>query len=175
MRMLPQAFAATLLLAATLAQAQLTDTEQRIAAAVRARAPAALDLLEKAVRINSGTLNPEGVRAVGEIFRAELEGLGFRTRWVEMPASMKRAGHLAAVHEGGAGKRVLLLGHLDTVFESSPATRNAPARRCRRRAPRWWRWRSGPTSRSRSKAARATMAWTPPAFRAVRRAAGCCA
>ena len=104
------------LLAAS-AHAQLTDTEQRIVAAVKQRTPAALELLEKSVRINSGTLNPEGVRAVGEIYRAELEGLGFQTRWIDMPAAMKRAGHLVAMHEGGRGKRVLLLGHLDTVFE----------------------------------------------------------
>lgn len=114
------AVAAALCLVAGGALAQLSDTEQRIVAAAKGRSAAALELLEKSVRINSGTLNPEGVRAVGEIFRAELEGLGFRTRWVEMPPSMKRAGHLAAVHEGnGTGKRVLLLGHLDTVFEKS--------------------------------------------------------
>jgi glutamate carboxypeptidase len=105
------------LLAAGAAQAQLSDTEQRLVAAVRQRSPQALELLEKSVRINSGTLNTEGVRAVGEVFRAELEGLGFKTHWVEMPAEMKRAGHLVATHQGGQGKRVLLLGHLDTVFE----------------------------------------------------------
>ena len=100
-----------------LAHAQLSETEQRIVTAVRQRTPAALALLEKSVRINSGTLNPEGVRAVGEIYRAELDALGFKTRWIEMPAAMKRAGHLVATHEGGQGKRLLLLGHLDTVFE----------------------------------------------------------
>jgi len=66
------------------AQAQLSETEQHIVAAVKQRTPAALELLEKSVRINSGTLNPEGVRAVGEIYRAELDALGFKTRWVEM-------------------------------------------------------------------------------------------
>lgn len=108
---------AAVLMLAGIAHAQLTDTEQRIVAAVQQRTPAALQLLEKSVRINSGTLNPEGVRAVGEIYRAELDALGFRTRWIAMPPEMKRAGHLVATHEGGAGKRVLLLGHLDTVFE----------------------------------------------------------
>ena len=103
------------------AHAQLSDTEQRIVAAVKQRAPAALELLERSVRINSGTLNPEGVRAVGDIFRAELHALGFTTRWIDMPLAMKRAGHLAATHEGGQGKRALLLGHLDTVFEKGSA------------------------------------------------------
>jgi len=114
------ALTAAFLLVGT-AHAQLTDTEQRIVAAVRQRTSAALELLEKSVRINSGTLNPEGVRAVGEVYRAELDALGFRTRWIDMPPSMKRAGHLVAVHEGGQGKRVLLLGHLDTVFEKGSA------------------------------------------------------
>ena len=91
------------LLLTGVARAQLSETEQRIVAAVKQRTPAALQLLEKSVRINSGTLNPEGVRAVGDIYRAELDALGFKTRWIDMPPAMKRAGHLAATHEGGAG------------------------------------------------------------------------
>ena len=34
-----------------------------------------------------------------------------------MPAEMKRAGHLFAEKKGTKGKRLLLIGHLDTVFE----------------------------------------------------------
>src|SRR5437868_13915723 len=103
--------AAVVLLAATsTASAQLTETEQRIVAAVKERSPAALQLLEKSVRVNSGTLNPEGVREVGRIFTAEFEALGFKTRWVDMPPEMKRAGHLIATREGTQGKRLLLIG-----------------------------------------------------------------
>ncbi len=100
--------------------AQLSPPEQKLADAVKARTPAALLLLEKAVNINSGTLNQEGVREVGKLFRAELDALGFATRWVEMPVAMQRAGHLLATRSaktGNSGKRLLLLGHLDTVFE----------------------------------------------------------
>jgi glutamate carboxypeptidase len=111
------AFGCSCFLLSATAHAQLNATEQRIVAAVKQRTPAALELLEKSVRINSGTLNPEGVRAVGEIYRGEFESLGFKTRWAEMPPEMKRAGHLVATHEGVQGKRILLLGHLDTVFE----------------------------------------------------------
>lgn len=95
----------------------LSPAEQRIAAAVRANAPQALELLERTVNINSGTMNHAGVREVGKVFAQELEKLGFRTRWIEMPASMQRAGHLEATRSGKQGKRLLLLGHLDTVFE----------------------------------------------------------
>ena len=96
---------------------QLSPVEQRIAAEVRARAPAALALLERSVNINSGTMNHAGVRAVGKVFRSELDELGFTTRWIDMPAAMQRAGHLVATRDGKQGKRLLLLGHLDTVFE----------------------------------------------------------
>ncbi|MFZ6760361.1 M20/M25/M40 family metallo-hydrolase [Undibacterium sp. Ji50W] len=95
----------------------LSATEQKIVAAVQARSDAALQLLERSVNINSGTLNHEGVRAVGKLYRAELDGLGFKTSWSDMPAAMNRAGHLLAEREGTQGKRVLLIGHLDTVFE----------------------------------------------------------
>jgi glutamate carboxypeptidase len=75
----------------------------------------ALALLEKVVNINSGSLNLDGVRAVGNVFRAEFDALGFETRWVD-GAAFKRAGHLIADHPG-RGPRILLIGHLDTVFE----------------------------------------------------------
>ena len=117
-RFLGLAFAALFAtMAQAQAQAQLNETEQRIVSLVKQRSPAALELLEKSARINSGTFNTEGVRQVGAIFRAELDALGFQTRWAELPPEMKRAGHLVATHEGSAGKRVLLIGHLDTVFE----------------------------------------------------------
>ena len=105
-------------LSATAACAQqLSPVEERIAAEVRAGSPAARGLLKRSVNINSGTMNHAGVREVGKVFRTELDKLGFRTRWIEMPAAMQRAGHLVATRDGKQGKRLLLLGHLDTVFE----------------------------------------------------------
>ena len=95
----------------------LDPVEQKIVAEVKARSPQALALLEKSVLINSGTMNLEGVRQVGALFRAQFDELGFKTRWIELPPDMRRAGHLLAVREGSRGKRLLLLGHLDTVFE----------------------------------------------------------
>jgi glutamate carboxypeptidase len=89
--------------------------ERAIVSAVDAGNAEALTLLEKAVNINSGTHNFAGVRAVGDLFRKELDALGFRTRWVE-GAAFKRAGHLVADHPG-TGPRIVLIGHLDTVFE----------------------------------------------------------
>jgi glutamate carboxypeptidase len=74
-----------------------------------------LALLERVVNINSGTHNLAGVREVGRIFRAELDSLGFKTQWVGQD-EVKRGGHLVADHPG-PGPRILLIGHLDTVFE----------------------------------------------------------
>jgi len=97
--------------------AGLNATERRVAAAAEAENEKVFALLEQIVNINSGTMNLEGVRQVGAVMRTELEGLGFDVRWVPMD-SAKRAGHLIAEHAGkGRGKRMLLIGHLDTVFE----------------------------------------------------------
>jgi glutamate carboxypeptidase len=99
------------------ALAQLTPIERQIIAAVEARNADALTLLERSVNINSGTMNHEGVREVGKLFGAEFDQLGFKTKWIAMPPEVQRAGHLVAEREGKQGKRLLLIGHLDTVFE----------------------------------------------------------
>lgn len=96
----------------------LTAEERRISASVDARSAEAIEFLRRITDINSGTMSPAGVREVGRIFEAELAELGFETRWIEMPPEMGRAGHLFAEIDGGSGKRVLLIGHLDTVYES---------------------------------------------------------
>ena len=79
--------------------------------------PQTISLLEKLVNINSGSMNVAGVHASGELVRAELDKLGFATQWITMPDSVKNAGHLVATIKGKKGKKLLLLGHLDTVFE----------------------------------------------------------
>lgn len=81
----------------------------------------AIELLEELVNINSGSLNQQGVRDVGAVLRKELDELGFETRWVEMPADMQRGGHLFGELAGDRGKRILLIGHLDTVYEPGEA------------------------------------------------------
>ncbi|RYY19293.1 MAG: M20 family peptidase [Cytophagaceae bacterium] len=109
---------AAALLGSQAAQAQtLTATERKIVASVQQRLPQTAHLLEQVVDINSGTLNVAGVRAVGKVFQQEFDALGFKTEWVPMPASMQRAGHLVAQHSGKKGKKLFLIGHLDTVFE----------------------------------------------------------
>ena len=95
----------------------LSKTEKRIQEYVEKHSEEAIDLIEKVVNINSGTLNIDGNRTVGNIFQAELDQLGFNTYWVTYPENIKRSGHLFAEMRGGKGKRIVLIGHLDTVFE----------------------------------------------------------
>jgi glutamate carboxypeptidase len=117
----PIALAATLVTALIIglpflqASSPPSSDERTLVDFVDAHAGDAIALLERVVNINSGTQNFEGVREVGRVFGAELEALGFRTRWVD-GAPFKRAGHLVADHPG-TGPRILLIGHLDTVFE----------------------------------------------------------
>ena len=96
--------------------AALSPVEEKIVASVDAhRADFARDLQE-AVAIDSATENLAGIRRMGGVFSRQLTGLGFECRFVELPASTGRAGHLIAEHHGTKGKRVLLIGHLDTVY-----------------------------------------------------------
>ena len=110
--------AAALLLVVTGARsAPLTPEERRITAHVDAHVEEAVELLREIVNINSGTLHVEGVREVGEALRPHFEALGLEVRWEEMPEEMNRAGNFYAERFGERGKRLLLIGHLDTVFE----------------------------------------------------------
>ena len=100
--------------------AQTDAVEQQLIERIDANNEAALDLLERTVDINSGTMNFDGVREVGRVFAAAFEEIGFETRWVD-GAGFDRAGHLVAERAGAtddpARPHVLLIGHLDTVFE----------------------------------------------------------
>ena len=126
----------------------LNKEEQKLIEYIDANMPRAIALLKDAVNVNSGTLNIEGVKKVGALFAKELEAAGLQTHWVEMPDSIKRAGHLVArtpaaiaattstasattttttatatktnqkaITKKHKGKKLFLIGHLDTVFE----------------------------------------------------------
>ena len=123
---------------AAAATGELDGTERKIADAVDRGVPASFALLERAVNVNSGTMNFDGVRETARLFEPELTALGFTTKWVD-GAAWGRAGHLLARREPGAEAaveharpgvryastrpspkavpKVLLIGHLDTVFE----------------------------------------------------------
>jgi len=120
---LPTALLVSLLFTPPLPAQTLTKTEQAVRGWITAHREEQIALLQRMVDVPSGTLNVAGVRAVGALYRAELDALGFKTRWVELPAEMHRGGHLVAERRGprkpAGGKRLLLLGHFDTVFEGA--------------------------------------------------------
>ena len=114
----------------TKATTTLSKEEQKVMDYIDANMPRAIALLKESVDINSGTLNIEGVKKVGAIFAREFEKANFKTKWVPMPDSLRRAGHLVASigfnnasekatskTKTNKGKKLFLIGHLDTVFE----------------------------------------------------------
>ena len=107
-----------------MAQKPPSAVESAMVKAVDAETPAAIGLLEKLVNINSGTMNLAGVVAVKDVVAPRIEALGFKVQWMPMESLDGRAGDLVAEHPcpaetGKCGKRILLIGHLDTVFELS--------------------------------------------------------
>jgi len=115
-------FAASLSISIAQNTSPLTPEEKAIVAYIDANEQASNDLLEKLVNINSGTHNLEGVHAVADIMQSQLSDLGFKVRWIPME-QIQRAGVLVAEHPcpepEKCGKRILLIGHMDTVFEKS--------------------------------------------------------
>jgi glutamate carboxypeptidase len=112
---LPAIFCLAVLCAAGTAIAKPSAAERDVVKHVQAQEQASIALLEQIVNVNSGTMNFAGVRKVADILRPRFEALGFNVRW-EDGAAFGRAGHLIAEHPG-PGRHVLLIGHLDTVFE----------------------------------------------------------
>lgn len=110
-----------LVLLAGIADADLSSDEAAMLSWVDAHAGELEAFVERSVNINSGTMNFAGVREVGGMLQAEYEALGFATEWIDL-SELNRAGHLFARHTGEPGRtgaaKILLIGHLDTVFEA---------------------------------------------------------
>ncbi|MEO5977041.1 MAG: M20/M25/M40 family metallo-hydrolase [Chryseolinea sp.] len=105
------------LLCFSLSAQKLSKEEKQIEKIMASYQKESIAFLEKTVNVNSGTYNISGVKKVGSIYQQFLNDLGFTTRWVDMPDEIKRAGHLIGEIKGKKGKRILLIGHIDTVFE----------------------------------------------------------
>lgn len=106
-----------LLCTISFAQQKLNKDEKKLLELVDKNYQETVALLEEVININSGSLNKEGVRAVGDVFAREFEKIGFETEWVDVPAEVNRAGHFVATRKGSKGKKIFIIGHLDTVFE----------------------------------------------------------
>jgi glutamate carboxypeptidase len=96
---------------------KLTRTEKKILKSIEINNAEAIQFLKDVVNINSGTMNHEGVKKVGDVFGKAFDEIGFETNWYDM-SEVNRSGHLFAETSGKKGKKLLLIGHLDTVFEA---------------------------------------------------------
>ncbi|MBT8286820.1 MAG: M20/M25/M40 family metallo-hydrolase [Bacteroidia bacterium] len=96
---------------------ELSAEELKIIQSVEVNNDSAITFLKKVVNINSGTMNHQGVKEVGTVFKDAFETIGFETQWIDL-AEVNRSGHLFAETNGSKGKKLLLIGHLDTVFEA---------------------------------------------------------
>ncbi|MGE1153643.1 M20 family metallopeptidase [Pseudomonas kitaguniensis] len=98
------------------AMAVPSEAEKKMVAYVDQHRSEQLSFLEELVNINSGTENVKGVTQVGNLIKKKFEDIGFETEWHDLPVGMNHAGSLVAIHKGKSPKRLLLIGHLDTVF-----------------------------------------------------------
>ncbi len=74
-----------------------------------------LDDLKTMVNIDSGTYTKAGIDRVAEYLQERFQSFGFSTH---IEQQEKYGNHLVATHTGNApkGPRILLIGHIDTVF-----------------------------------------------------------
>ncbi|MDP2089705.1 MAG: M20/M25/M40 family metallo-hydrolase [Flavobacteriaceae bacterium] len=114
-------FAILLLISTSSIAQQISKTEQKIIDLVSKNHEEAIQLLEKTVNINSGTMNQDGVKKVADVFKESFQQIGFTTRWIEQASEVNRAGHFFAetTPKKVIGKKILLIGHFDTVFEEN--------------------------------------------------------
>jgi glutamate carboxypeptidase len=91
--------------------------------AVQERLPRYLRELETLVNIDCGSYSPAGVNLVADVVVASLEELGATVeRLAHRPADGERQlGDLVIGRLGGDGPRLLLIGHMDTVFDEGTA------------------------------------------------------
>jgi len=79
-------------------------------------------LLGQIVNIDSGTSNAEGGRIVAEVLTPKLKKIGMTVQRVPAEAD-GLADNLVARIQGQGRGRILMIGHLDTVFEKGEAAR----------------------------------------------------
>lgn len=98
---------------------KISTTELKIIKTIETNNEEAINFLEKIVNINSGTMNHKGVKQIGMVFRDAFDEIDFQTNWIDL-SEVNRSGHLfleTKTKQNTTGKKLLLIGHLDTVFE----------------------------------------------------------
>ena len=107
--------AAALLALPAAAAPKPSAKDAKLWAAAEAAKPEQLKLLEQVVNIDSGTGDVEGGRKVAAILGARLKALGYSVESVKAEAPGLPENTVATLTGTGKG-RILLIGHIDTVF-----------------------------------------------------------
>lgn len=94
--------------------------DEQVYRAVVANRSGALDLLKEIVDIDSGTGDVEGGTKVDAILSARLKGLGAVVT-LEPPEANELPANLLAVFHGKGRGRILIVAHIDTVFDPGTA------------------------------------------------------
>ena len=113
------AFFIFLLNSAFIFSQKISTAELKVIQTIETNNEEAISFLEKIVNINSGTMNHKGVKHIGMVFRDAFDEIDFQTNWIDL-SEVNRSGHLFAEtkkSQNTTGKKLLLIGHLDTVFE----------------------------------------------------------
>ena len=98
--------------------------DAKLWAAAQAARPAQLQLLEQVVNVDSGTGDIEGGRKIASILAARLKAMGFSIESVKAEADGLPENTVATLTGTGKG-RILLIGHIDTVFEPGTVAKRA--------------------------------------------------
>lgn len=91
----------------------------RYAGLLERELPAILAMAERSVNLDSGSYLASGVNAVIDIWGGMLRGLGFAVERTPLPGFGDQM--TARLALGGNGKRLLVLGHADTVWPAGVA------------------------------------------------------
>jgi glutamate carboxypeptidase len=116
------ALAGAVVLPALTHVASAAEKNSRVLTAAQAARAAELQLLEQVVNIDSGTGDVEGGRKVAGVLIPRLQALGMTIESV--PAEEAGlAENTVATLTGHGRSRILMIGHIDTVFEPGTAQR----------------------------------------------------
>lgn len=106
--------------------AQAAQPDAKLLAAVRACDQGSRALLEKLVSIDSGSGDAEGIAAVATVEGAELSALGAQVKIVPPPSGTSPGNNVLATLAGTGKGRILLISHMDTVFNRGDVARLKP-------------------------------------------------
>jgi glutamate carboxypeptidase len=98
------------------ASAALADKDPALAEAASREAPAAAETIRQLAGIESGSGDAQGLAAVADILDARLKKLGFTTQRHKSAADVG-ADIVVGTLKGTGRQRVMLMGHMDTVFK----------------------------------------------------------